>query len=138
MTLHHNLCLWCHQYNFIAWLKLYCRFGDVTKVWWLKRLLWEKLPWPQFYKNVTRKTTFFKGWSWFKFNNLGLALGMALKFYTSLAKGLKLKSESFWADSYVFRSYREKLVGRAFLPPSSWIELTYYNNKAYLTKKRRS
>ena len=26
-----------------------------------------------------------------KFNNLGLALGMALKFYTSVTKGLKLK-----------------------------------------------
>ena len=30
-----------------------------------------------------------------KFNNLGLALGMALKFYTSLTKGLKLKVRTF-------------------------------------------
>ena len=36
--------------------------------------LWEKLPWPQLYKDMTRKT-FFEGWSCFKFNNLGLALG---------------------------------------------------------------
>ena len=34
------------------------------------------------------------GWSWFKLNNLGMTLGMALKFYTSVAKGLKLNSES--------------------------------------------
>ena len=30
-------------------------------------------------------------WSWFKFNNLGLALRMALNFYASAAKRLKLK-----------------------------------------------
>ena len=35
---------------------------------------------------------FFEEWSWFnKFNNLGLALGVKLKFYTFVAKGLKLK-----------------------------------------------
>ena len=40
---------------------------------------------------LIRKATFFEGWSWFKFNNLGLAPGTSLKFYTSVAKGLKLK-----------------------------------------------
>ena len=30
---------------------------------------------------------FSKGWSWLKLNNLGLAVGMALKFFTSVAKG---------------------------------------------------
>ena len=44
---------------------------------------------------MTRKTAFFEGWSWFKFNNLGLALGTNLKFYTSLSKGLKLKVRKF-------------------------------------------
>ena len=33
---------------------------------------------------------FFEGWSWFKFNNLGLTLDMALKFYACVAKELKL------------------------------------------------
>ena len=42
-----------------------------------------------------RKTTFFEGWSWFKFNDLGLALGMALKFYANVAKELKLKVTKF-------------------------------------------
>ena len=32
-----------------------------------------------------------------KFNNLELALGMKLKFYTSIAKGLKLKVRKFYA-----------------------------------------
>ena len=31
---------------------------------------------------------FFEGWSWLKFNNLRLTLGMALKFYTIVIKGL--------------------------------------------------
>ena len=39
---------------------------------------------------MTRKTAFFEGWFWFKFNNLVVALGMNLKFYTSVANRLKL------------------------------------------------
>ena len=30
--------------------------------------------------------TVLEGWSWFNVNNLGLALGMALKFYSSVTK----------------------------------------------------
>ena len=37
--------------------------------------------------------TDFEGWSWFKVNNLGLALGMDLKFYSSVAKRFKLKAK---------------------------------------------
>ena len=59
---------------------------------------------------------FFKGWSWFKFNNLGLALGTNLKFYTSVAKGLKLKVRKFWGLIPTFLEVTgEKLVGGAFL-----------------------
>ena len=57
--------------------------------------LWEKLSQPEFYKDLTRETTFYEGCWWVKFNNLGLALGMALKFYTSVTKGLKLKVGKF-------------------------------------------
>ena len=61
---------------------------------------------------MTRKTYFFEGWPWFKFNNLRLALGMALKFYTSVAKELKLKVKKFWG---LIRTFVEvtwkKLVG---------------------------
>ena len=38
-----------------------------------------------------QKKHFFTGWTWSKFNNLRLTLGLALKFYTNLTKGLKLK-----------------------------------------------
>ena len=41
------------------------------------------------------KTTFFEEWSWFKFINLRLTLGTKLKFYTSVAKVLKVKVRQF-------------------------------------------
>ena len=37
-----------------------------------------------------------KGWPWFKFNNLRLALGTNFEFYTSVAKALKLNIRKFW------------------------------------------
>ena len=61
---------------------------------------------------MTRKTTFFEGLPWFKFNNLGLALGIALKFYTSVAKESKLKVRKFWCLIRTFVEVTgEKLVG---------------------------
>ena len=39
-----------------------------------------------------QKMQFFRGQSWFKFNGLGQALGMALNFYSSVAKELNLKA----------------------------------------------
>ena len=78
----------------------------------------EKLSSLQFYKDLTRQNAFFEGWSWFKFNNLGLALGTNLKFYTSLLKGLKLKVRKFWGLVLTFIEVTgEKLVGWAFLAP---------------------
>ena len=61
---------------------------------------------------MARKTAFFEGWFWFKFNNLGLALGSNLKFYTSVAKELKLKFRKFWGliPSFV-EVTGEKVVG---------------------------
>ena len=92
--------------------------------------LWEKLPQPQFYKDLTRKTAFFEGWSWFKFNHLEQALVTNFKVYTSVAKGLKLKVRKFWGPIRTFVEVTgEKLVGGkgAFLhirlPLPSWIWL---------------
>ena len=68
---------------------------------------------------MTRKITFFEGWSWFKFNNLGLALGTNLIFYTSVAKGLKLKVRRFWGPNHTSVEVTgEKLVGGCLFPPS--------------------
>ena len=66
---------------------------------------------------MTRRTNFFEGYSWVKFNNLGLALGMALDFYTSVAKGLKLKVKKFLGLIPTFAKVtEEKLAGGAFYP----------------------
>ena len=67
---------------------------------------------------LTRKTNFFDGSSCFKFNKLGLALGMTFKFYTSVGKRLKLKVRKLWGLILTFVEVPgEKLVGGAFLPP---------------------
>ena len=64
---------------------------------------------------MTRKTAFFEGWSWFKFNNLGLALGTNLKFCTILVKGLKLKVRKFLGPNPTFVEVTGgKLVGGPF------------------------
>ena len=59
---------------------------------------------------------------------MGLALGMALKFYTSLAKGLKLKVKRFLGIKFTFVEVAgEKLVGGGGSlsppPPLYWIGL---------------
>ena len=62
-----------------------------------------------------QKNHFSEEWSWFKLNNLGLALGIALKLYASVVKGLKIKVKSSWgAISNVSRSYKGK-TGRGTL-----------------------
>ena len=67
---------------------------------------------------MTRRNNFFEGCCWFKFNNLGLALGMALTFYTSMAKGLKLKVRKFWGLIPTFVEVTGgKVVGDLFAPP---------------------
>ena len=66
-----------------------------------------------------QKKQFFEKHSWFKFSNLGIALGMTLKFYTSVKKGLKLKVRKFWRLIPTFSEVtRETLAGEGFLSPS--------------------
>ena len=67
--------------------------------------------------------SFFEGCSWFKFNNLELALDMALKFYTSVVKGLKLKIRKVWGIILTFVGVTvEKLVGGLFSRRSNLFE----------------
>ena len=44
--------------------------------------------------DLTQKTDTFEACSWFKFNNLRLVLGMALKFYRFVEKMIKTKSQN--------------------------------------------
>ena len=77
-----------------------------TKFYHLTNYITDAVMWPKFcnssismreviimsiFRDLTRKTIFFEGYPCFKFNNLGLALDIALKFYTSVANRLKLK-----------------------------------------------
>ena len=61
------------------------------------------------------KPLFWGGWSWFKFNNLELSLGITLKFYTSVAKNLKRKV--LGTNFYVCRSYRGKTGSCSYVVP---------------------
>ena len=64
---------------------------------------------------MTKRTTFFEWWSWFKFNNLELGLDMTLKVYTNVAKGLIVKARRFWGlNPNVCRSYRGETGRSAF------------------------
>ena len=62
-----------------------------------------------------QKKPFFEVCFWFKFNNLGLALGMPLKFNTNMAEKLKLKARKFWeVIPILVEVIREKLIGGLF------------------------
>ena len=98
---------------------------------------------------MTKKNSFLEGWSWFKFNNVGLALGMALKFYAIVTQFYTIPTSVEFTE--------EKLVGGLFsrpLPPF-WIGWRYQNiypdffdhvgkrldnvpNGQYLMKQRQS
>ena len=68
---------------------------------------------PRIKQFLTRKTNFFEGW--FKFINLGPTLDMVLKFYTSMAKELKLKVRRFWGlITTLVEVTGRKLVGDFF------------------------
>ena len=87
---------------------------------------------------MNRKTTFFEGWSWFKLNNYGLALGMDLKFYTSVAKGLKLKVRKFLGLIPLFVEVtEEKLIFCSPPSPPSWIGLKKRLWQAWTLLKKR-
>ena len=87
--------------NYIVDVFMWPKFGNSISI----------LSQPQFYIDLTWKATFFEGWSWFRFNNLGLALGTNLKFYISVAKALKLKGRKFWGLIRTFIEVTdEKLV----------------------------
>ena len=67
-----------------------------------------------------QKKQFFWGVVLVPVHNLRLALGMALKFYTSVAKWLKLKVKKFLGLIPTFVEVTgEKLVGCLFGPPDS-------------------
>ena len=87
------------------------------------------------------KANFLREPFWFRLNNLGLALGIDLTFYTSLAKSVETKSQIvLGANSNVCRSCRGKTStggggGGGFLPPNpSWIVLIFLSQRYYSSR----
>ena len=64
-----------HELNEIVDVVGWPMFGNSSSI---SMRSYHNLSYHKFYKDLTRKTAFFEEWSWFKFNNLGLALGMTL------------------------------------------------------------
>ena len=55
--------------------------------------------------------------SWFKFNNLGLTIGMDFKFHTCVIKGVKIKGRFFYElTPKCVEVTEETLVGALFVP----------------------
>ena len=86
------------QLNFIKQFRLYSRCDHMTKfqVGYSSIFMTEVIISQIIYGFVLK--TDFEGWSWANVNNLALELGMALKFYSSVAKGLKLKVKNVEAN----------------------------------------
>ena len=72
--------------------------------------------------NFTRirpeKPLVFESCSWFKFISLGLAQDAALKFYTIVAKRLKLKLRKFFGLNSTFLEVTREKTVRPFVPPN--------------------
>ena len=61
---------------------------------------------------LLRKINFLEGCFWFRFNNLGLALGMTLKIPGCTTKGLRLKVSKFWRPIPTFAEYTWGKTGK--------------------------
>ena len=103
------------ELNYIVHLFMWPKFGNCN-------ISMRELITTSILQAFDQKNNFFEGRFWFKLNNLGLTLGMALKFSTSAVKGLELKVRDRLRllPSFV-EVTGEKLVGKH--SPPSWIGL---------------
>ena len=67
---------------------------------------------------LLRKIQFFDECFWFRFNNLGLALGTTLKISSCTTNGLRLKVGKFWRLISTFAEYTWGKTCRDLSPPS--------------------
>ena len=84
-----------HESNYIINVVMWPKFGNSGN--FMREVVITSILW-----GFDQKNHFFEGWSWFEFNNLGLALDMTLKFYTSVEKVLKQKVRKFLGLSPTF------------------------------------
>ena len=86
--------------NYIADVVIWLKFGNSSIV--MRKFITSTLyGFDQFLRGAL---------GWFKFNNLGLTLVMALTFYTSVAKGSRFKVRTFWSLQGKLEVTGEKLV----------------------------
>ena len=111
----YNFCSWRHQQNVMTWIKLYRTCGHILIVIW-QAFLSEMLS-KGFDKKNWSEINFFKRCSWLKFNKLGLALGINLKFYISVTIWLKRKVRMFWQLTCTFVEVTgENLIAGLLVP----------------------
>ena len=53
-------------------------------------------------QGLDQKKTLFEGWSWFRFNNLGLVLDITMKFNISVVKGQNVKGKEILGLALTF------------------------------------
>ena len=87
---------------------------------------------------LTRKPNFFEGCSWFRLYNLGLALGIVLKYLKQCGKRVKTKLQKvFETSSYVCANYRGKTGRGPFCtsPPPILNRAKFISNLSLITLK---
>ena len=98
--------------NYIVDVFMWPKFGNCSIS--MREVITTSILW-----GFDRKNRLFEGLSWFKFNNLGLALSTNLKILHQCAKGLKLIARKFWGLILTFVEVIWKnLVGGGVLLPT--------------------
>ena len=98
------------------------QWGNLAQLYftWRRSKKWEVII-TLILEGIDQNKQYFEGCFWFKFNNLGLALDMVLKFNTNVVKGSKLKVRRFWElIPILVEVIREKLV-RGFSTLQTWL-----------------
>ena len=65
-------------------------------------------------QGIDQKNRYFEGWSWLKFNNLGLVLGKNLTFYSNVIKRFKTDCQKV-LKKFIEEVYRRKNGRGGFL-----------------------
>ena len=97
-----------HDSNYTVDVVMWPKFGNSSIS--MKHIIISSILWGFHHKNQSMERC-----SWSKFNNLELAIGMAVKFYTSVEKGLKVKvKKKLGSNSCYCRNCKEKTGRRTF------------------------
>ena len=116
----HTFCLWCHQQNFITWIKLYCRFGHVTQSTITQSISVTEVFATSISKGFDQKNNLF--WSvvliqvqWF-----GTATKYGLEILHQSSKRVEAKSQKVLGLTPTFVEVTEEkhVVGAFLLPPT--------------------